>query len=188
MKIGTRSILFGAHQFLLHPLFVLIAWWKLYHQVPRLHEWAAILTHDLGYWGSPNMDGPEGERHPMKTAYWWVIEFPEGFGKKVAREIRGHSRFHATRAGVPLSRHFGADKASILYMPQWLYLLLGNLSGEITEYMSCVKDNGKYSNFQCSTSNQREWLNEVRHAINILVNMEEEDVKRKSRNSHRKPL
>jgi|WetSurMetagenome_2_1015567.scaffolds.fasta_scaffold00003_170 hypothetical protein len=64
MKIGTKSILFGAHCFLIHPLFVLLAWWKLYGFPwdPRL--WIAFFVHDLGYWGKPNMDGPEGETHP----------------------------------------------------------------------------------------------------------------------------
>lgn len=63
MKIGTKSVLFGAHQFLIHPWFVAWAWWKLYGFPfdPRL--WVAFFVHDLGYWGKPNMDGPEGERH-----------------------------------------------------------------------------------------------------------------------------
>lgn len=29
MKIGTKSLLFGAHQFAIHPLFLFIAWWEL---------------------------------------------------------------------------------------------------------------------------------------------------------------
>lgn len=63
MKIGTKSVLFGAHCFLLHPFFVAIAWTKLYGFPfdPRL--WIAFFVHDLGYWGKPNMDGPEGEAH-----------------------------------------------------------------------------------------------------------------------------
>lgn len=68
MKIGTKSVLFGAHQFLLHPLFVALAWWQLFGFPwdPRL--WVAFFVHDLGYWGKPNMDGPEGELHPLLGA------------------------------------------------------------------------------------------------------------------------
>ncbi len=68
MKIGTKSVLFGAHQFLLHPLFVALAWTRLYGFPwdPRL--WVAFFVHDLGYWGKPNMDGPEGEEHPFLGA------------------------------------------------------------------------------------------------------------------------
>jgi hypothetical protein len=64
MKIGTKSVLFGAHQFAIHPWFVALAWWKLYGFPwdPRL--WVAFFVHDLGYIGKPNMDGPEGEAHP----------------------------------------------------------------------------------------------------------------------------
>jgi hypothetical protein len=63
MPVGTKSVLCGAHCFFLHPLFVARAWWKLYGFPwdPRL--WVAFFVHDLGYWGKPNMDGPEGERH-----------------------------------------------------------------------------------------------------------------------------
>jgi hypothetical protein len=63
VKIGTKSILFGAHQFMIHPWFVAWAWWRLYGFPwdPRL--WVAFFVHDLGYWGKPNMDGPEGETH-----------------------------------------------------------------------------------------------------------------------------
>ncbi len=30
MRIGTKSVVFGAHQFWIHPFFVFIAWWRLY--------------------------------------------------------------------------------------------------------------------------------------------------------------
>jgi hypothetical protein len=64
VNIGTRSILFGVHQFAIHPWFVAWAWRRLYGFPwdPRL--WVAFFVHDLGYWGTPNMDGSEGERHP----------------------------------------------------------------------------------------------------------------------------
>jgi len=63
MKIGTKSILFGAHQFLLHPVFVAWAWIQLYGFPWDPRVWIAFFVHDLGYWGKPNMDGPEGETH-----------------------------------------------------------------------------------------------------------------------------
>lgn len=30
MKVGTKSVLFGAHCFFIHPVFVAIAWIKLF--------------------------------------------------------------------------------------------------------------------------------------------------------------
>ena len=64
MRVGTKSVLFGAHCFFLHPWFVALAWWQLFGFPwdPRL--WVAFFVHDLGYLGKPNMDGPEGETHP----------------------------------------------------------------------------------------------------------------------------
>jgi hypothetical protein len=68
MRIGTKSVLFGAHCFFLHPFFVAMGWWKLYGfpYDPRL--WVAFFVHDLGYIGKPDMDGPEGESHPWLGA------------------------------------------------------------------------------------------------------------------------
>lgn len=30
MKVGTKSLLFGAHNIFIHPFLVFIAWWRLY--------------------------------------------------------------------------------------------------------------------------------------------------------------
>lgn len=80
MKIGTKSILFGAHQFAIHPWFVAEAWYRLYGYPWALWLWIAFFVHDIGYWGKPNMDGPEGEEHPWtgaKILYalqgWWLF-------------------------------------------------------------------------------------------------------------------
>jgi len=64
MKTGTKSLLYGAHCFLLHPVFVAIAWIKLYGFPWDPRIWIAFFVHDLGYWGKQNMDGPEGKIHP----------------------------------------------------------------------------------------------------------------------------
>ncbi|MFA5355267.1 MAG: hypothetical protein WC302_00815 [Candidatus Paceibacterota bacterium] len=68
MKIGTKSLLFGAHQFFIHPLLVALAWWKLYGFPwdPRL--WFAFFLHDIGYWGKADMDGKEGSEHMILGA------------------------------------------------------------------------------------------------------------------------
>ena len=65
MKTGTKSVLFGAHCFFLHPWFVAAAWTKLYGFPwdPRL--WVAFFVHDLGYIGKAAMDDEDGETHPQ---------------------------------------------------------------------------------------------------------------------------
>jgi hypothetical protein len=63
MKVGTKSVLFGAHCFIIHPFFVMVAWIKLYGWPWHPAIWLSFFFHDLGYLGKPNMDGEEGERH-----------------------------------------------------------------------------------------------------------------------------
>ena len=92
MKIGTKSVLFGAHAFYLHPWFVAWAWWKLYGFPWKPWLWVMFFVHDLGYWGKPNMDGPEGEEHPWLgarflyrlQALWILLKQPVFFRKRYA--------------------------------------------------------------------------------------------------------
>lgn len=131
MKVGTKSVLFGAHCFFLHPWFVALAWWNLYGFPfdPRL--WVAFFVHDLGYWGKPNMDGPEGETH---------VEL----GGKIMGALFGpewqdfclfHSRYYAKAKSAPLSRLCFADKLSFPLTPWWIYLPAVTATGEIEEYL-----------------------------------------------------
>lgn len=139
MNTGTKSLLFGVHQVFIHPVVVAIAWCKLYGR-PTWRELVCILIHDWGYWGAPNMDGEEGEKHPE-------------YGAKLARLldepclIQGHpqhqryhdlvlyhSRHYARSHGVEPSRLCWADKLSILYEPWWFYLPRAWASGELWEY------------------------------------------------------
>jgi len=166
MRIGTRSILFGVHHFLIHPFFVIKAWRVVYHRWPNWMQLCAIFTHDLGYWGSPNMDGEEGEQHPQKAANWWLTR-GSYFGDCVAKEILGHSRFYAAQTGIGLSDLFRADKLSYALYPRWLYLLLGNLSGEIREYMAHTRE-GKYRKHSRNGTSQVSWLIEMQAHIALM--------------------
>jgi hypothetical protein len=128
--VGTRSVLYGVHAFWFHPLTVGLAWHKLFRVWPTWREWVCIFVHDLGYWGRPNMDGPEGRRHP---------EFGAQLARKVLGESYGqftlyHSREYAKMAGAEPSPLAWADKFSLWCEPRWFYLLRARLSGEITEY------------------------------------------------------
>lgn len=154
MKTGTKSILFGAHCFFIHPVFVFIAWWKLYGFPfdPRL--WIAFVVHDLGYLGKTNMDDEEGEKHVELGAKIMLI-----FGKKWSDFTKYHSRFYAGKDNAKISRLCIADKFSITLEPSWLYLIRANSSGEIHEYMKIAKDvNGKYKAENIETASQKKWL------------------------------
>jgi hypothetical protein len=128
--IGTRSILFGAHQFAIHPWFVAAAWWRLYGVPADPRLWLAFVLHDLGYLGKPEMDGPEGETHPLLAA-----RIMGGlFGREWHDFCLLHSRFYANRLGLPFSRLCVADKLAIALTPGWLYLPMARASGELDEY------------------------------------------------------
>jgi hypothetical protein len=129
MKVGTKSLLFGVHQFVWHPITVFMAWKKLYGW-PNLKITVCIIIHDWGYWGCLNMDGAEGENHPE-------------LGAKIAGKLFGkdyydlclcHSRHYAKSAGYEPSRLCYADKLSIGYEPWWFYLPRAYMSGELFEY------------------------------------------------------
>jgi hypothetical protein len=130
MKIGTKSLLFGAHQVVLHPLFLALAWWRLYGFPwdPRL--WVAFIVHDWGYWSKPNMDGDEGQRHPDLGGRIMARLFGPAWGDFT----RLHSRYYAKIEGREPSRLCAADKLVLLITPRWIYLPLVQLTGEADEY------------------------------------------------------
>jgi hypothetical protein len=148
MTIGSKSVLFGAHQFLIHPWFVAWAWWTLYGFPfdPRL--WVAFFVHDLGYVGKPNMDGPEGETHPLwgaRLMHKWFDRHDGRLFEQDARCFRWyhfcllHSRYYAKSLGMQPSRLCIADKLAIALTPGWLYLPMVRATGEINEYMAHAK-------------------------------------------------
>lgn len=129
MRVGTKSLLVGVHQVLWHPITVYLAWRKLYGR-PTLRETFCILVHDLGYLGCADMDGESGIDHPR-------------LGSKIAGKLFGdqyrelvllHSRHLARKLDAIPSKLCWADKASILFEPEWFYLLRARASGELAEY------------------------------------------------------
>lgn len=137
MRIGSKSVLMGAHCFFVHPWFVAAAWWKLYGFPfdPRL--WVAFFVHDIGYWSKPNMDGEEGELHPYTGAK--IMGFL--FGQKWYEFTLYHSRFLAKKNGAQYSKLCVADKLAIALTPAWLYLPMVRFTGEIEEYMKMASAN-----------------------------------------------
>lgn len=152
MKVGTKSVLFGAHQFLLHPWFVAWGWWTLYGFPfdPRL--WVAFFVHDLGYLGKPNMDGAEGETHP-----WLGGDIMRVFGTEWYWFSVLHSRYFAKSLNRQPSRLCMADKMAIALTPSWLYLPMVRATGEIQEYMAHAKHR-IVGNAQVSAAEERQLL------------------------------
>jgi len=133
MKIGTKSVLYGAHCFFIHPWFVALGWWKLYGFPLSPWLWVCFFVHDLGYWGKPNMDGKEGEEHPRWAAdLMWDLTYD----MKWYWMCLHHSRYLAKSQNLPPSKLCYADKMAFVITPGWLYKLSVWLTGEWREYSS----------------------------------------------------
>jgi hypothetical protein len=152
LPVGTKSVLVGAHQFILHPFMVALAWRRLYGwrlvtcsstgvttSLRDWRLWICFIIHDLGYIGCRTMDGEDGERHPIWAA--------RRMKRIIARTRSGvswcwhdfvllHSRFMARQERRDPSLFCHADKAAIGVTPTWLYVPMARLSGEIREYRS----------------------------------------------------
>ena len=164
MRIGTKSLLVGVHQALIHPYYVAKAWRILYGRRPTWPELLAIITHDWGYWGSPDMDGEAGTQHPARMAAWWRRRGRED----VAAEIEGHSRHYSALVGAEVSRLCWADKLSMVLTPSWLYLVLARASGELGEYMAASNGGERYTEMR-RHKDPRRWLLEARAGITMEV-------------------
>lgn len=142
MTVGTKSLLFGCHQFILHPLMVLIGWLWLYgfrSLTPGIVT--AIVVHDWGYWGSRDMDGTDGAIHSNLSAE--IIYRLTGRDDLLSLVLL-HSRFRAREMGLEPSRLCWADKWGTAMTPSWLWALLAWLTGEGAEYMA----NKRYENHE----------------------------------------
>jgi hypothetical protein len=183
MKLGTKSVLYGAHCFFIHPFLVAYAWWKLYGFPfdPRL--WVAFFVHDLGYIGKPDMDGEEGETHPYFGARIMRKLFDdenENFPKY--KKLIGcslwyeftlyHSRFLAKKHEKKYSKLCVADKLAIAVTPAWLYLPMVRWTGEIKEYMkdAAINSSGAIK----VQDNQKKWYLAVQDYVRKWVDEHKE--------------
>ena len=198
MKVGTKSLLFGAHQFIIHPICVAIAWIRLYGFPFSIPIWISFIVHDWGYWGKPNMDGKEGETHVelgarimhrlfdeketelsrklkfrnARVFYWYLYDF-----------TLYHSRFYAKTNNHSISKLCIADKYAFCIPPKWLYMLLVNMSREIYEYMDVsrqrsgkppIKDKNEW--YEAVNKYMIDWVKEHKNNLNDTWTKNENDL------------
>lgn len=187
MRVGTKSVLFGVHCVLIHWWFVALGWIYLFGFPFDPRVWVAFVVHDVGYFGKPNMDGPEGEAHVFVGARimgalfdygrWDSTWFASTVGRLIAaifgRKAPGgttwycfafyHSRFMAKKYETQPSPLCFADKMALTFEPHWLYLPRARWSGELREYMSGHDQSKGWSTIHYSDDEdiQRVWYERV---------------------------
>ena len=123
MTEGTKSYLLGYHQFLLHPLWVLMAWKLEYKAWPKWWQLICILFHDVGICGRQYLsddDAKEGHWElGAKIAGYFVDKFSKSYypnGHAAYLLCAGHA---PTESGAYKSKLFIPDKRSFLVSPMW---------------------------------------------------------------------
>jgi len=123
MTEGTRSLFFGCHQFLLHPLWVIIAWRLEYKTFPKWWEIICIFLHDIGICQRQYLSDDRA-----KVGHWRLGSDLSGeiVGRltnwrgemwyKAVCLCAGHCPEESTFSESKLSR---ADKRSWLVAPMW---------------------------------------------------------------------
>lgn len=159
MTVGSKSLLFGVHQFIWHPITVLLAWRYLYKSWPNWKELICIFIHDWGYWGCDTIDGTVGEQHP-----YFAARLVSRLGPEYAEMVLLHSRHLAAKLEREPSKLCWADKYSIHYDPWWFYLFRAKLSGELKEYRT--RASGKYVG---KDRTDREWYDWLRDKLTRKV-------------------
>lgn len=129
--MGLKSLLFGAHQFILHPLFVLMAWIRLFGMVWDIRFLLAVLMHDWGYAAAAKMDR-QATVHHVSLGGKIIGRL---FGDVWGNFARLHSKRFAQSCELPVSPLCIADKCSMLYYPRVLYFVQTILTGELNSYM-----------------------------------------------------
>jgi hypothetical protein len=134
MRVGTKSVLFGAHAFFLHPLAVLLGYVCVYGvpRDPRLL--LGILVHNVGYWGMDSVEGEDSDNHVELGGR--IMD--RLCGRHWGDFVRRHSRSWCELHDQPYSRLCVADKVAFVMTPAWLYLPMARASGELGEYMAAA--------------------------------------------------
>ena len=178
MKIGTKSLLFGVHCVVIHPLWVALAWYKLYGFPWDFRLWVAFIVHDWGYWGCSEMDGPNGgDMHPrlgaeiMHKLFDKMLHYSDSQScyRLQSNEwyyfCMCHSRFLSKQLCRQPSKLCMADKLSLGLEPWWLYLPRAWASGELKEYMKSAEPEGKHGHMNLRLVSAKEWYKAVQEYL-----------------------
>ncbi len=128
MTEGTRSFLFGCHQFFVHPLCVLIAWRLEYREFPKWWEFISIFFHDIGVCGRQYLSDDKAKIGHWKKGAHLANKITRKFYKRKQHAFYGWYAYcmcagHCPEeSGSRQSKLSRADKRSWLVAPMiWLW-------------------------------------------------------------------
>ena len=121
MTEGTKSYLIGCHQFLLHPLWVLLAWRLEYKSWPKWWEIICILLHDIGICGRQYLSDDGAKRGHWTKGAELSENIVDKFTDNLLLPIEAHFMCggHTEESGYKKSKLARADKRSWLVAPMW---------------------------------------------------------------------
>jgi hypothetical protein len=140
MTEGTKSVLLGAHQFILHPILVLIQFMRFHKRFPQWWELVGIFLHDMGYCGLNYLSNKKSKPlHVYRSAALAKKLLSKlGRGDEVFEFIMGHLGTYPVRSDL-----YWPDKLSQLITPKsWLYWekWVEGFEKSPDEWMEIVKD------------------------------------------------
>lgn len=127
MKEGTKSVLFGCHNPLMHGIWVLMAWRLEYKSWPKWWELIGIFLHDIGVWERQYLSDDKAKIGHWKkgaalsyTFVWYFskkdIYQTSHTGWKAFSFVAGHCPEESKYQESKLAR---ADKRSWVVAPMW---------------------------------------------------------------------
>lgn len=122
MSEGTRSLLIGCHNIIMHPLMVIRAWRWWFGTWPKPWQIVCIFVHDVGLAGRQYLSDPMAKEGHWKLGAYWAGRL---FGWKGFYFCAGHT----PESCEPRSALWFADKASWLVAPVWWLWLNYRLEG-----------------------------------------------------------
>ena len=153
MTEGTKSYLIGCHQFLLHPLWVLMAWRLEYKAWPKWWQLICILFHDIGICGRQYMSDDTAKKGHWELGANISGDLVDALSNRSSYYPNGHIAYlfcagHAPKeSGYRQSALFIPDKRSFLVAPMWWkwwnYWVEGFKTTNPIEWTKLVEENLK---------------------------------------------
>lgn len=120
MREGTKSVLFGCHNPILHGIFVLMAWRLEYKSWPKWWELIGIFLHDIGVWGRQYLSDDKAKIGHWRLGASWtsvIVAYLHGPSKDAYLFVAGHC---PKESGAIKSKLWKPDKRVWIVAPMCL--------------------------------------------------------------------